>query len=318
MVNALKCLIVAQVAACASLAGAQYPERPIRIIIPFVAGGVSDTQSRLLAQKITEQTGKVMVVENRSGAGGRIGYEAGARAAPDGYTLVATDATYTMMPGIYGKLGWEHSDLTPVALMSQMAFVVAVNSGGGVSALQDFIGQAKKNPMKFNYGSAGNGSVNHLVTELFRRTAGVELTHVPYKGMGDAVVGLMGNQVDILVTALPTGIGHVRSGKMTALAVTSAKRSTVLPNVPTTSESGVPIVANNWVGFTVPRGAPPEAYEWLQKSVAAALAVQEVKDRIVAQGAEPTLLHREDFGRMMQSETQRWTEVIRAAGIKAD
>ena len=303
----------------ASWAHAQYPEKPIRIVVPFVAGGVSDNVARQVAIKITEQTGKTFVVENRGGAGGRIGYEAGARAAPDGYTITATDATYTMLPGIFGnKLTWEHSDLTPVLLIAQMPFVLTVKSDSSIKTLQDLVAQAKANPQKINYGSSGNGGVNHLVTELFSKSAGISMQQIPYKGMGDAVVGLLGNQVDLLVTAMPTGLPHVKSGKMTALAVSSARRAAAAPQIPTASEQGVAFVSNNWVGFTVPRGAPREAYEWLSKSVLAAMVTPDLIARIHAMGAEPNLLVGDEYGKMIQSETARWTEVIRSAGIKVE
>ena len=304
--------------AVASAATAQYPERPIRIIVPFVAGGVTDILSRQLAQKITEQTGRAVVVENRGGAGGRIGYEAGVRAQADGYTLTATDATYTMMPGIYGKLGWEHADLLPVALVAQMPFVIAVNAGGRFSSLADLIAQARADPKKLNYGSSGNGGVNHVVTELFKRTAGAEITHVPYKGMGEALTGLLGGNVDMIITAVPTAMGQVKSGRMVALGVTSAARSSALPNVATATESGLPFVASNWFGLTVPRGTPKDAVDWLQKSVVAALAVPQLRERIVAQGAEPSYLGADEFGQMIRSETRRWSDVIRAAGIRGE
>lgn len=311
------CALVSMVA-LASAAAAQYPERPIRIIVPFVAGGVTDILSRQLAQKITEQTGRALVVENRGGAGGRIGYEAGVRALADGYTLTATDATYTMMPGIYGKLAWEHADLVPVALVAQMPFVIAVNAGGKFSSLPDLIAQARADPKKLNYGSSGNGGVNHIVTELFKRTAGAEITHVPYKGMGDALTGLLGGNVDMIITAVPTAMGQVKSGRMVALGVTSAARSSALPNVATATESGLPFVASNWFGLTVPRGTPKDAVDWLQRSVIAAMAVPELRERIVAQGAEPSYLGGDEFGQMIRSETRRWSDVIRAAGIRGE
>ena len=279
---------------------------------------MTDILSRQLAQKITEQTGRAVVVENRGGAGGRIGYEAGVRAQADGYTLTATDATYTMMPGIYGKLAWEHADLAPVALVAQMPFVIAVNAGGRISSLADLIAQARADPKKLNYGSSGNGGVNHIVTELFKRTAGAEITHVPYKGMGDALTGLLGGNVDMIITAVPTAMGQVKSGRMVALGVTSAARSSALPNVATATESGLPFVASNWFGLTVPRGTPKDAVDWLQKSVVAALAAPELRERIVAQGAEPSYLGADEFGQMIRSETRRWSDVIRASAIRAD
>ena len=318
MPNLAKAAVASIFLLLAGWAHAQYPDKPIKIVVPFAPGGVSDNIARQVAIKITEQTGKALIVENRAGAGGRIGYEAGAKAAPDGYTIVATDATYTMYPGIYGKLAWEHSDLTPIILIAQMPFVIAVSGSSKIKSLQDLVAQAKANPKTINYGSSGNGGVNHLVTELFSRSAGISMQQVPYKGMGEAVVGLMSNQVELLVTAMPTGLPHVNSGKMTALAVSSAKRASAAPQIPTASEQGVPFVSNNWVGFTVPKGAPREVYEWLSKSVIAAMSTPDLKQRINAMGAEPNLLVGDDYGKMIQSETARWTEVVKAAGIKVE
>ncbi len=315
----IKAVIASVLAVLASAAQAQYPDKPIRIMVPFVAGGVSDNVARQVSLKITEQTGKTFIVENRGGAGGRIGYEAGAKAAADGYNITATDATYTMLPGIFGaKLNFEHSDLTPVLLIAQMPFVIVTRAGGTIKSLPDLIAQAKANPQKINYGSSGNGGVNHLVTELFSRSAAVSMQQIPYKGMGDAVVGLLGSQVDVLVTAMPTGLPHVKSGKMTALAVSSAKRAAAAPDIPTVSEQGVAFVSNNWVGFTMPKGAPREAYEWLSKAVAAAMATPDLQARIAAMGAEPNLLVGEEYGKMIRSETARWSEVVKAAGIKVE
>ena len=317
--QAIKFLVAALLWTMGNTAFAQYPDKPIRIVVPFVAGGVSDNVARQVSLKISEQTGKTFVVENRGGAGGRIGYEAGAKAAPDGYTITATDATYTMLPGIFGsKLSFEHSDLTPVLLIAQMPFIIVSKADGKIKTLQDLLAQAKSNPQKLNYGSSGNGGVNHLVTELFSRSAAVSMQQIPYKGMGDAVVGLLGSQVEVLITAMPTGLPHVRSGKMTALAVSSAKRAAAAPEVPTVTEQGVSFVANNWVGFTVPKGAPREAYEWLSKSVLAAMATPELQARIAAMGAEPNLLVGEEYGKMIRSETARWSEVVKAAGIKVE
>ena len=315
----IKAVIASVLAVLASAAQAQYPDKPIRIVVPFVAGGVSDNVARQVSLKITEQTGKTFIVENRGGAGGRIGYEAGAKAAADGYTITATDATYTMLPGIFGtKLNFEHSDLTPVLLIAQMPFVIVTRAGGTIKSLPELIAQAKANPQKINYGSSGNGGVNHLVTELFSRSAAVSMQQIPYKGMGDAVVGLLGSQVDLLITAMPTGLPHVKSGKMTALAVSSAKRAAAAPEIPTVSELGVPFVSNNWVGFTMPKGSPREAYEWLSKAVLAAMATPDLQQRIAAMGAEPNLLVGEEYGKMIRSETARWSDVVKAAGIKVE
>jgi tripartite-type tricarboxylate transporter receptor subunit TctC len=309
---------LAILAGYASQSGAQYPDKAIRVIVPFAAAGVSDILARVVAQKITEQSGKTVVVENRAGAGGRIGYEAGAKSAGDGYTLVATDVTYTMMPALYASLPWEHADLVPITLIAQMPFVLAVNANAKSRSLAELLAFAKANPGKINYGSSGIGGVNHVVTELFRRTAGIEITHVPYRGMGDAMAALLGGSIDMVITAMPTAMNHVKSGKINAISVTAARRPGALPNVPTATEAGVAFVASNWVGFTTPKGTPREAIDWMQKQVAAAISVAEIRERISAAGAEAQPMSTEEFGKLMQDEGRRWGETIRSANIRAD
>ena len=319
MYNQTRTIVAAALLALTGVAGAQYPDKPIRILVPFAAGGLSDNVARQVSLKITEQTGKTLIVENRTGAGGRIAYEAGAKAPPDGYTIVTTDATYTTLPGIFGsKLPWEHTDLTPVILVAQMPFLIVVKSDSKMKTLQDLVAAAKANPRKINYGSSGNGGVNHLVTELFSKNAGIVMQQIPYKGMGDAVVGILGNQVDLMITAIPTGLPQVTAGKMTALAVSSAKRAAAAPQIPTAVEQGVPFVTNNWIGFTVAKGSPREAYDWMAKATLAAMATPDLQQRIAAMGAEPNLLVGEEYGKMIASETARWTDVIKGAGIKID
>lgn len=304
----------------APAAAAQYPDKPVKIVVPFAAGGVSDIVARVVAQKLTEQTGKTFIVENRTGAGGRIGYEAVANSAGDGYTLSATDTTYTMLPALYTSLPWDQvHDLRPVTLLAQMPFVVVVSAKAKETTLGQLLAQARANPDKINYGSAGVGSVNHVVTELFQRAARIQLTHVPYKGMGDAMTGLLSGSVDILVTAMPTAMSNVKSARIVPLAVTSAKRSAALPDVPTAAEAGVGgFVASNWVGLSAPKGTLQEAIDWLAQHAAAATATPEARERLATLGAEPAANGPEDFGRLMRADRQRWAEVIRAAGIKPE
>ena len=316
--KAMKCAALALTLGFSTFCAAQYPEKPGRLISPFPPGGIADIFARTVAQSVTDQTGKVFVVENRTGAGGRIGYEAGAKAAPDGYTFVITDVTYTMMPALYNSLPWDHADLVPVTLVAQMPFVVAVNASAKMTSLSDLLAQAKANPNRINYGSAGVGSVNHVVTELFKRSAGVGFTHVPYRGMGDAMTGLLTGTVDLLVTAMPTAMGNVKSGKVVALAVTAPRRAGALPDVPTSAEAGVPFVASNWIGLTTPKGSPREAIDWMQKQVSTAVSSPAVRERIAARGAEAQAMTTEEFAKLMQDEGRRWGDVIRSANIKAE
>jgi tripartite-type tricarboxylate transporter receptor subunit TctC len=318
MMKVMRYAAFAVAAVFSTASAAQYPDKPGRIISPFPPGGIADIFARIVAQRITDQTGKVFVVENRTGAGGRIGYEAGAKAAPDGYTFVITDVTYTMMPALYGSLPWNHADLAPVTLVAQMPFAVAVNVNARMTSLSELLAHAKANPGKVNYGSAGVGSVNHVVTELFRRSAGIEITHVPYRGMGDAMTGLLGGAVDMVVTAMPTAISNVKAGKIVALAATAPKRSAALPSVPTSGEAGVPFVASNWIGLTTPKGSPPEAIDWMQKQVSTAVSTPEVKESIAGRGAEAQAMTTQEFAKLMQDEGSRWGEVIRSAKIKVE
>jgi tripartite-type tricarboxylate transporter receptor subunit TctC len=316
LLNSIAFLLLAS----ASAGAADYPSKPIKIIVPFAAGGTGDIVARIVAAKMGENTGTVFVVENRTGAGGRIGYEAGAKSPGDGYTLVATDATYTMLPGLYEKLAWDQAnDLVPITISAQAPFVAVVGPNAKLKTLPELIAYAKANPGKITYGSAGVGSVNHIVTELFKREAAVDITHVPYKGMGDAMTGLLTGTVDLLITALPTAVSQIKSEKLSALAVTSAKRSSALPEVATVAERGVPgFVAGNWFGLTAPKGTPKEAIEYIHREVVKALASSELTERLAAQGAEPSGISPQEMGKLLADDTKRWTGVIRAAGIRAE
>jgi tripartite-type tricarboxylate transporter receptor subunit TctC len=301
-------------------AAQQYPTKAVRVFVPFAVGGTADLVARITSQKISEQMGKPFVVENRTGAGGRIGYEAGAKAAGDGYTLMATCVTYTMLPGLYGNtLAWDaQNDLIPVTLTARTPFAIVVSPNAKAATLSSLLAQAKANPGKINYGSAGVGSVNHVVTEMFNREARIDLTHVPFKGMGDALTGMLSGSVEVLISAMPTVIGQVKSGKIVALAVTSANRAAAMPGVPSATEAGLPFVASNWFGLTAPKGTPKDIVDQLHKEVVKMLALPDVKERLAAQGAEASGISPDEFGRVLRDDTKRWGEVIRASGMKAE
>lgn len=300
-------------------AAAQYGAKPVHVLVPFAPGGASDVYSRIAAQKIGEQSGKVFVVENRTGAGGRLCWEAGAKAAPDGNTVVLIDATYPMLPGLFEKLPWDvASDLVPAALIAQTPFVVVAGANAKMKTLESLIAEAKANPGKLNYGSAGVGSVTHVVTALFLHNAGIDVTHVPYKGMSDASAALQGGQVDMMIAASPTAIAAIRAGKAAALAVSTARRSPALADVPTASESGVDYVTTNWFGFAVPKGTPKASIDALRNDVVRAMAAPDVRQKLAAQGAEPSDFTADQFAAFVRDETRRWTGVIRSAGIKIE
>jgi len=312
-------LLVALTLCVASLA-ASAQQRPLRVLVPFSAGGASDTYSRLAALKITEQTGRAIVVENRTGAGGRISWEAVAKSAPDGTTAGLIDATYAMLPGLFDKLPWDVTgDLVPAAMVCQTPFVITVNAQSKLKTLADLIAEARARPGKLNFGSSGIGGVNHVVSELFLHDARVSLTHIPYKGMGDAVVALQGGQIDLIITASPTALGPVTGGRARALAVSTAQRSAAFPGVPTAAESGVPeYVVTNWFGFAFPKGTPREVVDALYRDVARALASPDVREKLAAQGAEASNFTPEEFARFLKEDTQRWAAVIRSSGIKVE
>jgi tripartite-type tricarboxylate transporter receptor subunit TctC len=312
----LRALIFIALLAAPFPAWGDYPDRPVRLIVPFAPGGVADIVARLVNQKVAEQTGKQLFIENKTGAGGRIGYEAGARAQPDGYTFVITDVTYTMLPSLFEKLPWELDELLPVTLLGEMPFVTVVNAKAKANTLGELIAQAKASPMQLNYGSAGHGSVNHVVTELFASTSGIQMTHVPYRGMGEAMNGLLGGSLDVMVTAMPTAMSNVKGGIVKALAVTTSQRAAALPDTPTATEVGVPFVASNWIGLTAPKGTPPEAIEWIQRQFVAAVSTPDVTARFAELGVQPAAMTTSEFSSFMQQEVRRWRSVIQSAKIK--
>jgi tripartite-type tricarboxylate transporter receptor subunit TctC len=310
-------LVILVVSVCAH---AQNAARPIRVLVPFAAGGASDTYSRLAALKINEQTGKAFVVENRTGAGGRIAWEAAAKSAPDGTTIALIDATYPMLPGLFGsRLPWDVAgDLVPAAMIAQTPFVITVSTESKLKTLGELVAQAKARPGKLNYGSSGVGGVNHVVTALFLHDAGINLTHIPYKGMSDASVALQGGQVDLIIAASPTALGSIKGNKAKALAVSTAQRSPALPGVPTSTEAGVGYVVTNWFGFAVPKGTPAAFIRTLRDDVVRATSAPDVRAKLAAQGAEPSSFTPEEFQNFLRDETRRWGEVIRESGIKVE
>ena len=302
----------------APLAVAQYPAKPIRILVPFAAGGVTDIVTRVVAQKISADTGQNFVVENKTGAAGRICYEAGAKSPADGYTLTAVDGAYPVLPGMF-KLPWDYAtDLVPITQSAQMPYVVVVNKSSGIDSFAQLIERAKASPGKINYGSAGVGGANHMVTELLKRSAGIDLVHVPFKGMSEAMAGVIGGAIDVVVTAMPTAMSNMKTGRIVPLAVTSAARSPVLPGVPAADEVVPGFVSANWVGLTAPKGTPPEAIEWMHSHVVAALKSADVRERLDALGAVPSGITPAEFGRVLRDDAKRWAEIIVAAGIKPE
>jgi tripartite-type tricarboxylate transporter receptor subunit TctC len=305
----------------ASVAAAQgYPARPVRLIIPFPPGGSNDIVGRMIAAQLGERLGQTMVVDNRGGAGGTIGTELAARSQADGYTLLLISTAYAFNTSIYKKLPYDPvRSFTPVALLGSGPGVLVVNPALPVGSVRDLIALAKERPGKLNNASAGIGSFQHLASELLRIQAGIEWLHVPYKGGGPAMMDLIAGQADASVGSLIQMLPHIRSGKLKALGTTGAKRSPVLPDVPTVAEAGVPgYEATNWWGFLAPAGTPPAIVERLHQEVVAVQASAETKRRFESEGAEALQMSPADFGAFIAAETTKWARVVKEAGITAE
>lgn len=296
-----------------------YPNQPVRLIVPFGPGGSSDVFGRVISQPLAEQLGKQFIIDNRPGAGGRIGTAVVAKAAPTGYVLLVTDAGLTIYPGLYKSLPFDVlNDFTPITQILRMPNVLVVHPSLNVKTLKEFIALAQANPGKLNYGSGGSGSTPHLFAELFKMVAKVNLVHIPYKGgAGEMIVGLLGGQVEMLMPPMPTVLPHVTNGKLRALAVTTdGKRSSLMPDVPSMGEAGVSgMTVYTWNGLVGPAGLPREVINTLRAEVIKALAVPSVRERFMSQGAELIGSRPEEFSAHIRNELRRWTEVIRLVGI---
>ena len=312
--------IVASIALMIScVACAQYPDRPVRFVMPWAVGGTGDILIRILANKMSQDTGKSFIVENKPGAAGRIGYQMVANTPPDGYTFVAGDGGYPMLPALSKSLPWNFDTaLVPVTIYADTPYVIAVPASSSIKTLRGLIAAANQDPGKLSYGSSGTGGATHIASEMFLQTAGISMTHVPYKGNGDAVIGAISGTIDVLLTSVPTAMGQVRSGKLTALAVTSKSRVAALKDVPTVTEAGLDFELSNWYGVLAPAGMPAHNVGYLVQKVREALQSTQVKEAFAAQGAEPVIMGTPEFGRVLRSDVERWAKTIRAAGITAD
>jgi len=319
---AVGALLAFSALAAAPMAGAQaYPAKTIRIVVPFPPGGATDILARAVAQKLTDAWGQAVVVDNRPGAGGNIGSEIVAKAAPDGYTLeMGTVGTHAINASLYAKMPYDHvKDFAPVILVAGVPNVLVVNPSLPVSSVQELIAYAKANPGKLNFASSGNGTSIHLAGELFKVMAGVQMTHIPYKGSAPALQDLIGGQVQLMFDNLPPSLPQIKAGKLRALGVTSATRSPALPDTPTIAESGLPgFEASSWFGVLAPAGTPPAIIARLNAEIGAWLASAEAKEKMLALGANIGGGSPEDFARHIAAETAKWQKVVKASGAKVD
>ncbi len=304
----------------ASLAQA-WPTRPIRWIVNFPPGGAADILSRTIADWFGTRLGQPIIIENRPGAGGMVGSDVLAKARGDTHIVMMSNAaSHGIGPVLYATVPYDPvADFTHIRLVGTFPSILAVNPGFRATTVAEFIAIAREKPGELTYGSGGNGTMNHLIGQLLAREAGVELTHVPYRGSAPAMADVMGGQIPALMESLPTAIGNLRGGRLRALAVSEAQRSPALPDVPTFAESGFPgVVSTNWFGFSAAAGIPPEIAARWDTEMAAALDAEAVKARFASIGVRAGAMGPEDYTAMIRSELERWREVIRAGNIKVD
>jgi tripartite-type tricarboxylate transporter receptor subunit TctC len=306
--------------AVSRIASAQaYPSRPVRMIVPFGPAGTTDIVARLIGQWLSEHLGQQFVVENRPGGAGNIGTEAVVRAPADGYTLLMIDVSPAINATLFDKLNFNFvRDIAPVANIVRVPNVMVVNPAFPAKTIPDFIAHAKANPGKISLASAGIGTPNHVAGELFKMMAGLDLVHVPYRGGGPAIADLLGGQVDVTFAVVTTAIEYIRTGKLRALAVTSATRQEALPDIPTVADFLPGYEASGWFGLFAPRNTPAEIIDKLNKEINAALADPKVKARLADLGGTVVLGSPADFGKLVVDDKEKWAKVIRAAGIKAE
>ncbi|MBN9474059.1 MAG: LacI family transcriptional regulator [Bordetella sp. SCN 67-23] len=317
-----KCLAIAALALAATGAHAQaYPSKPIRLLIPFPPGGGTDILSRLVATRLGESEKWTIVAENRAGAGGTIGIAAAVRAAPTGYEMVMGQKdNLVVAPWLYKSVAYDPTkDLVAVAHVGYTPIVIVTQAGSRFKTLADVVAAAKAAPGSITYGSPGSGTTIHLAGEIFKDAAKIDIRHIPYKGSNAAMMDVLAGNVDLLVSSVPSAMAQIQSGKLRALAVTSAKRSTSLPDVPTVAELGYKgFDVSTWYGLFMPAGTPKEIVATVNTAVNKLLAQPETREAIHAQGAEAQAMSTEEFARLLKSDYLKWKDIVRAANVTVE
>ena len=332
MRSSRRLLVLSTVAALLALGGAgssaqtAWPNKPVRIVVPFAPGGTTDILARAVAPQLSKAFGQQFVVDNKAGAGGNLGADAVAKSAPDGYTLLmGTVGTHGINRALYPKLPYDPiKDFAPITLVAAVPNVMVVNAelarANNINSVKDFIKLAQSKPGKLNMASSGNGTSIHLAGELFKSQTGVFMTHIPYRGSGPALLDLVGGQVDVMFDNLPSAMQLIKSGKLKALAVTSTTRSAALPDAPTIEEAAglKGFEATSWFGLLAPAGTPPEVVSRIQQEVARALSNPAINEKMLAQGAIPSGNTPAQFAALIDSEHKKWAQVVKVSGARVD
>ena len=307
-------------AATVTAAAQDYPSKPIRFIVPFAPGGGNDILGRVVAQKLNEAFNVPVVVDNRGGAGGTIGTDLTAKAPPDGYTMLINNVSLAVNVTLYPKLPYDTlKDLEPVTLVGRQPNILVVHPTLPAKSVKELLALARAKPQQLTYGSGGIGSSSHLATELLKLTAKIEIVHVPYKGMGPALIDLMSGQTQLIMATMASALPFVRSGRVRALAVTPAKRVPVVPDVPTMIEAGVPgFDYSTWYGLLLPAGTPQPVVTRLHEAMRRILGATDVKEKFGSQGVEPAVTTPPEFKAYLKSEVARWGKVIKASGARVN
>jgi tripartite-type tricarboxylate transporter receptor subunit TctC len=296
-----------------------YPAKPIRLVVPYTPGASNDTLSRATAQSMAPLLGQSVVIDNRPGAGGMIGAEAVARAEPDGYTILNVQASFATNVAIRSKMPYDvFKDFAYIGMMTKSPMIVVVHPSLPVKTMKELVALARKRPGELNYGSSGTGGSNHLATELFAKAANIKIVHVPYKSIGLAITDLLGGNVQLVITSLPSALVQVKAGRIKALGVASAQRSSFAPDVPTVTEGGVPYVSELWWGLAAPARTPPEIVNRLSETLRKAMQTPQLKEQYAREGGEPLPMTPQEFAKYVFAEVNRWRQVVKDAGLQLE
>ena len=313
-------ILAALAVACAPAWAQTYPAKPVRLVLPYPPGGGSDTIARPLAQRLTESLGQQVVVDNRGGGSGTIGMEHAAKAPADGHTMLINNISLAINVSLRPKLPYDTlRDLAPVTLLGRQPNVLVVHPSLPARSIRELLDLARAKPRQLNYGSGGVGTASHLATELLKLMTNVEMVHIPYKGLGPALTELVGGQLQLIISTQASALPHIKAGRILPLAVTTAKRSAIFPQVPTMDEAGVPgYEFSTWYGLLVPAGTPPSIIGKLNAEMTRILGSAAVKQQFGVQGLEPESSTPREFGRYLRAEAEKWGKVVKASGARAE